>query len=189
MANEEQAKYWAESAGRRWLANEQFLDASAQPFGLAAMDAADVKPGEKALDVGCGFGATTIELGRRTGPTGIVVGLDISPLLIGRAKEKAAEEGADNITFVEADAQTATIPDTYDLVFSRFGIMFFDDPVAAFDQSLRRDRAGRTSGIRMLAGRRVEPMDVLARDGGRADPRRSRAAATGRSRTVPVRRR
>jgi SAM-dependent methyltransferase len=132
MANEDQAKYWAETAGQRWLANEQLLEASSRPFGIAAIDAADVKPGERILDVGCGFGPTAIELARRTGPSGAVVGLDISPLLLGRAKEKAAEAGVDNVTFVEADAQTADIPGAYDLLFSRFGIMFFDDPVAAF---------------------------------------------------------
>lgn len=132
MANEEQATYWTETAGPRWLANEQFLDAAVERFGVAAMEAAEIKPGENVLDVGCGTGTTTIELARRTGTDGRVLGLDISPLLLGRASEKASEADADNVAFLNADAQTATIPDGYDVLFSRFGIMFFDDPVAAF---------------------------------------------------------
>jgi SAM-dependent methyltransferase len=132
MANEAQATYWNESAGPVWLSREEDLDVASRPFGLAAMDAASVQAGERVLDVGCGTGSTTIELGRRVGEAGEVLGLDISSLLLGRAREKAKAAGAANVDFVEADAQTHKLPGSYDLIFSRFGVMFFDEPVAAF---------------------------------------------------------
>jgi len=147
MANEEQAVFWTEQAGPIWLEREEFLDASSRPFGLAAIDAANVQPGEKVLDVGCGTGSTTIELGRRVGESGKALGLDISPLLLGRAREKAAAAGASNVDFVEGDAQTYTLDEPFDLVFSRFGIMFFEDPVAAFGNLRKAAPEGRLTFI------------------------------------------
>jgi SAM-dependent methyltransferase len=135
MANEDQATFWTEQAGPIWLANEEALDASSRPFGLAAMDAADIKSGERVLDVGCGTGTTAVELARRVGPDGHVLGLDISPLLLERARQRAKD--AANVEFVEGDAQTHSLDAGRDLVFSRFGVMFFADPVAAFG-NLRR---------------------------------------------------
>jgi SAM-dependent methyltransferase len=132
VANEDQATFWTETAGPVWLAREEDLDVSSRAFGLATMDAANVRAGETVLDVGCGTGSTTIELGRRVGTTGKVLGLDISPLLLGRAREKAGAAGAANVDFIDADAQTHQLRDSYDLVFSRFGVMFFEGPVAAF---------------------------------------------------------
>ena len=90
-------------------------------------------PGERVLDVGCGCGETTLELARRVGPSGFVTGIDISQLLIETACLLADRSGLSNVQFEAADAQTfAFPPQGFDLVFSRFGIMFFDDPEAAF---------------------------------------------------------
>jgi SAM-dependent methyltransferase len=91
------------------------------------------RAGERLLDVGCGTGAATLELARRVGPTGSVTGIDISAPMLAVAREHAVESGASQATFVQADAQThAFAPASLDGVFSRFGVMFFADPTAAF---------------------------------------------------------
>jgi SAM-dependent methyltransferase len=99
-----------------------------------------VAPGERALDVGCGCGQTTFQLAERVAPAGSVVGIDISAVMLARAQERAARSGAEGvrIRFENADAQTAALGEAaFDLVFSRFGVMFFADPPAAF-ANLRR---------------------------------------------------
>jgi ubiquinone/menaquinone biosynthesis C-methylase UbiE len=143
MANEEQAKFWTEIGGPIWLEREQFLDDSARPFSNETIDVANPKAGERVLDVGCGTGPTTVELARRVAPGGEAVGLDISPLLLGRARERATEAGMDNVTFIEGDAQTFELEaGAFDVLFSRFGVMFFEDPEAAFSNLHRAIRPG-----------------------------------------------
>jgi SAM-dependent methyltransferase len=143
VANEEQAKFWTEVTGPIWLQREEDLDVVARSFGFAAMDAADVASGEKVIDVGCGTGTTVVELAKRVGDEGHVLGLDISPLLLSRAEERAREAGLTNVEFVDADAQTHDLSSRgVDLVFSRFGIMFFEDPVAAFANLRAATRPG-----------------------------------------------
>ena len=94
--------------------------------------AAAVQPGDEVLDVGCGTGLTTREAARAAAP-GHVLGIDVSARLIGRARELAAAEGLENATYEAADAQLHEFPPgRYDLAISRFGVMFFADPVAAF---------------------------------------------------------
>lgn len=133
MANEDQAKFWTEQGGPVWLANEALLEGSAERFGVRALEAADITAGERVIDIGCGTGRTTVDIARRVGDAGHVLGLDISPLLLGRAQEHAKAAGTTNATFTAGDAQTHPLADeNADLVFSRFGVMFFEDPVAAF---------------------------------------------------------
>ncbi len=128
--NREQAIYWDEQAGPRWVAAERHMDAQLEPLGVAAMDALGLAPGERVLDVGCGAGATSLAIAERVRP-GEVVGLDISGSLLARARERAA--GIDSVRFERGDAQTFAFEGrTFDAIFSRFGVMFFADPVAAF---------------------------------------------------------
>jgi SAM-dependent methyltransferase len=128
--NRAQTAYWNEQAGPRWVALQRDLDAELEVFGLAAADALGLAPGDRVLDVGCGAGATTLMLAARVRP-GHVLGVDVSRPLLARARERA--ESADNVRFEQADAQTlAFAKASYDAVFSRFGVMFFADPVAAF---------------------------------------------------------
>ena len=85
------------------------------------------------LDIGCGCGATLLELAGRVGPTGSVAGIDISVPMLGRARERLREHMLTNIQVMQSDAAThAFTPGAFDLAFSRFGVMFFDEPVAAF---------------------------------------------------------
>lgn len=131
-ANAAQVAYWNDAAGRTWADLQDRIDRQIRPLGLAAMDRLDPRPGERVLDVGCGCGDSSLELARRVGPEGEVLGLDISAPMLEVARERARAAGARNLVFQEADAQTATLPGDRDAVFSRFGVMFFADPTAAF---------------------------------------------------------
>jgi SAM-dependent methyltransferase len=136
--NAEQIAYWNAQMGERWVAQQALLDAQIEPLGVAVMDRAQLAPGQRVLDVGCGCGQTTLQLAERVAPAGSVVGIDVSAVMLERARERAAglgERGA-HIRFENADAQTAALAPC-DLVFSRFGVMFFADPPAAF-ANLRR---------------------------------------------------
>ena len=130
--NAEQIAYWNER-GKQWVAVNDMLDAMIGPLGRHALDRARVAAGEAVLDVGCGCGDTTLELARRVGPSGRVLGIDISAPMLGRARERARVAGTTHVTFEQADAQThAFAAASFDLIFSRFGVMFFVDPTAAF---------------------------------------------------------
>jgi SAM-dependent methyltransferase len=136
--NSEQIAYWNEKAGPKWVAFESMLDTQIAPLGEAVMERARVGRGERVLDVGCGCGQATLELARRVGPTGAVTGVDVSRPMLARAGERAREAGLRHVRFVEADAQQTPLGDAaFELLFSRFGVMFFEDPVAAF-RNLRR---------------------------------------------------
>jgi SAM-dependent methyltransferase len=138
IPNAKQQEEWNNTTGRRWLERHQAIDRQIAPFGRRAMDRADIRPGQRILDIGCGCGETTMELARRVGDAGSVMGVDISAMLIEAARQLAIESGLTSVRFEAADAQTFPfIAQDFDLVFSRFGIMFFDDPEAAFG-NLRR---------------------------------------------------
>jgi SAM-dependent methyltransferase len=130
--NADQIRYWNEIAGPKWVALHDVIAAQIRPLGLLAMDRAGLAAGERVLDVGCGTGETTLEMGRRVGPEGSVVGVDISAPMLERARAVAREAGAANVTFENADAQTAALPGPFDVLYSRFGVMFFVEPEAAF---------------------------------------------------------
>ena len=128
---------WAGEMGARWLANLDRFEGMIAPIGEALLERAGYQPGERVLDLGCGGGATTLAIAQTVGPGGAALGLDVAPMLIARAQERAAK--ADSIArFVCADAATACLGEPpFDRLFSRFGSMFFDDPVPAF-VNLRR---------------------------------------------------
>ncbi len=100
------------------------------------------KPGEKVLDIGCGSGTTTLTLAARVGPMGEAVGIDISGPMMSVARRRAAEISAP-VRFIEADATDYGFePESFDLAFSQFGVMFFADPAASFrniQKAMKRD--------------------------------------------------
>jgi SAM-dependent methyltransferase len=132
QANDAQAALWNGTAGSAWIAEKAVLDAMFKPFEdlLVGMICDDAEL--QVLDVGCGTGNTSLALARRLGERGRVVGLDISSPMLERARTRAGL-GHSNASFVCADAQTyAFEPESFDLIVSRFGVMFFDNPAAAF---------------------------------------------------------
>ncbi|WP_175753695.1 class I SAM-dependent methyltransferase [Burkholderia ambifaria] len=133
---------WNGQSGERWVANQARLDALVAVFGQAAIEAAAPATGERVLDIGCGAGASTLALAARVGAGGQVLGVDISEPLIDRARALARHDTP--ALFQVADASSSTeLPDgAFDILFSRFGVMFFDDPTAAFAHMRRALRPG-----------------------------------------------
>lgn len=130
--NREQVELWSGKAGELWVKQQEAMDLRIGPLGIAALEAASVIPGEHTLDVGCGCGDTTLALARLLGKSGSVLGVDVSAPMLARAKERAAGlRDVAKIEFREVDAQVAELPQ-FDLAYSRFGVMFFADPQAAF---------------------------------------------------------
>jgi SAM-dependent methyltransferase len=133
FANPAQAALWNQSAGRSWAELADMLDRLLAPFVPLILGEAGQIEGCRVLDVGCGAGALTLAAAGRSGVAGSCLGVDISAPLIEAARARAAGDGVANAEFVQADAQTHAFgPGGFDAVVSRFGVMFFADPVAAF---------------------------------------------------------
>ena len=133
--NQGQADFWSATGGEAWVDLQDQMDRQLSVVGAAALAALDAQTGEPIVDIGCGCGATTLDLAAAVGESGRVVGLDISAPMTDLAARRLADRGFRHATALLGDAQTATPADIgglVDAVFSRFGVMFFDDPVAAF---------------------------------------------------------
>jgi ubiquinone/menaquinone biosynthesis C-methylase UbiE len=104
--------------------------------------AATAQPGEQAIDIGCGCGSSSLALAHAVGPTGRVLGVDVSAPMLDVARAAAPASGSAPVEFIEADAATATLPKGRDLLFSRFGLMFFDEPAPALRHLRGTLRAG-----------------------------------------------
>ncbi|SDA92936.1 class I SAM-dependent methyltransferase [Sinorhizobium sp. NFACC03] len=132
---------WKGQSGERWVTYQARLDAMMAVFGQAAIEAAAPATGERVLDVGCGAGASSLDLAARVGAGGHVLGVDISEPLIGRARALAPQDTP--ALFQVADASSTELPQgAFDILFSRFGVMFFDDPTAAFTHMRRALKPG-----------------------------------------------
>lgn len=141
--NADQIELWNRDEALHWVAEADRYDGQLRPLGDAAMERAAFRPGERVLDVGCGCGQTTMAIAARVGPSGSVTGIDISEPMVRRAAETANQEAIDNVSFELADAQTHELSaSSFDAAYSRFGIMFFSDPVAAFANLARALRPG-----------------------------------------------
>ena len=132
-ANAAQIAYWNTEAGPRWVAMQEWMDAILAPLTDAALQRAHPVAGETVLDIGFGCGATLLELATRVGSSGNVVGVDISAPMLERARARVQDSSLTNIGLTLADAAThAFTLGAFDLAFSRFGVMFFDEPAGAF---------------------------------------------------------
>ncbi len=139
--NAEQIRAWNEVVGPQWVALDKPLAAQLRPIGLRAIERLAPRSGEHVLDVGCGGGETTAEIGRRVGPGGRVLGVDISEPLAEHARQLA--EGLGQVEIRVTDAQITPFEvNEFDALFSRFGVMFFADPEAAFSNLRRALRPG-----------------------------------------------
>lgn len=137
-----QGALWQGGAGNAWVDEQAVIDQMFRPIETLLVEAAASGKVERALDVGCGTGGTTLALARRLGPGARCTGIDISEPMIASARRQAAQEGL-LVEFVCADAQHHRFePNGIDVVLSRFGVMFFDDPVAAFANLRQATRPG-----------------------------------------------
>jgi ubiquinone/menaquinone biosynthesis C-methylase UbiE len=123
---------WAGEMGERWNRYIDSFESMITPIGNAAIDFAEFRSGETVIDIGCGGGPSTLRIAEQVGESGHVTGVDVSPTLIATAKARAAASGLKNVDFVVGDAATMSFDRQYDCLFSRFGIMFFEDAHAAF---------------------------------------------------------
>jgi SAM-dependent methyltransferase len=145
-ANTAMGEYWNQVAGPRWVARAGLQEARNIEVAALLQDAAAPQPGERVLDIGCGTGATAIPFAGAVAPGGRVTGIDISEPMLAQARKNVGAAGAANIALVQADAQVHRFPaDSFDLLISRFGVMFFADPAAAFTNL----HAGLRSGGRL----------------------------------------
>ena len=132
IANSEAAQIWDGPMGDHWAQEWDHYDRSLAAYHHHLLAAADLQPGAQALDIGCGNGRLTRDVAMAIG-TGTATGLDLSTAMVEKATELARHQGVTNARFVHADIQSHEfLPKTFDLALSRFGAMFFADPVAAF---------------------------------------------------------
>jgi SAM-dependent methyltransferase len=141
MPNAEMAEYWNGRSAEVWVSHAERFDTMLGGFGRHLLVSADLKPGERVLDVGCGNGAISCDAALAVAPGGSVTGVDLSAPMLAKARQRAEERGVD-VLFKEGDAQTATFSQPFDVIVSRFGVMFFEDPVAAFANLARACRSG-----------------------------------------------
>jgi ubiquinone/menaquinone biosynthesis C-methylase UbiE len=151
QATEDQAALWNGVAGRTWVEAQELLDRMLEPFEKLLVEEVVAGGKRSVLDVGCGTGATTLAIARSLGASGRSVGVDISEPMIALARQRAADERVP-ATFIVADAQThAFEANGFDMLVSRFGVMFFEDSVRAFANLRRAARAG--ADVRLIAWR------------------------------------
>jgi SAM-dependent methyltransferase len=131
--NTAQSEYWNATAGETWAQFQEPLDRQIEPLGLAAIDVLQPALGEHIIDIGCGCGQTSLTLAARVAPTGSVLGIDLSTPMLEVARYRPRPTANLCVDFRQLDAQTGAIGrGIFDAAFSRFGVMFFSDPVAAF---------------------------------------------------------
>jgi ubiquinone/menaquinone biosynthesis C-methylase UbiE len=129
--NAEQIAFWNGAAAQRWLDLDAKQDVLFAPITEALFARARLAAGERVLDVGCGGGGTTIDIAGRVGPTGRAVGLDVSRPMLEAARRRAPHGSP--VAFILADAAAHVFaPASFDALVSRFGVMFFADPIGAF---------------------------------------------------------
>ena len=141
-SNTEQIAEWNGVQGHTWAERQREIDAIVVPFGEAALRIAAPQPGERVIDVGCGCGGTTVAIARIVGDRGEVLGVDVSQPMLEVARRDGASARCANLDFREADASQAELPAATDLLFSRFGVMFFAEPSSAFRHMRRALREG-----------------------------------------------
>ena len=141
--NASQIESWDGPGGQHWVAEAERYDRMTRSFGERIIEAAAPGPGEQVLDIGCGNGAVALAVSALVAPGGSVMGLDVSGPMLAYARRRAEQARIASVSFRQGDAQVYPLPRAgFDAVVSRFGVMFFDDPVAAFANIGRALRPG-----------------------------------------------
>ena len=144
-ANEESTEAWSGPLFDRFVRFRPYVAEGLGAHGEVAMAAHPPRPGDRVLDIGCGFGDTTLRLAELVGADGAAVGIDVSEPFVELAREEATAAGVTNVDYKLGDVQIADLGGPYDYVFSRMGVMFFANPV----QALRNVRAAMRPGGRL----------------------------------------
>jgi SAM-dependent methyltransferase len=132
MNGDEQAKIWNSAVGHAWVDHATHYDATLVPFGESVLDRLAIVADERVVDVGCGTGATTVRIASITSPA-LVTGVDVSAPMLAAASRRALQGGVTNVRFIEANVEAEPLGTaTFEVAFSRLGVMFFDAPEAGF---------------------------------------------------------
>jgi SAM-dependent methyltransferase len=167
--NADEIRYWNSPTTQAWVTLQDRIDVLFLPLTEVVLERAAPRAGERVLDIGCGCGATVLGLAGRVGPEGQVLGVDVSEPMIARARARIEEEGCSNAAVVLGDASLYPFETgSFDLAFSRFGVMFFSNPVEAFANIHRALKADGRLVFACFPGSRGEPL------GDRHPGRRSR---------------
>jgi SAM-dependent methyltransferase len=159
VPNVDQLAAWDGEEGAQWAAHEEHFDATVRAHSRVLADVAAIGATEHVLDLGCGNGSTTCDAARAA-VDGAALGIDLSSAMLDNARRRAVEAGLTNVTFVQGDAQVHDFgDDVFDVVISRFGAMFFADPVAAFANVAGASRAG--GRLALVAWQRLEDNEWL----------------------------
>ena len=129
--NLKQKEFWSGSGGDVWVNKQSEMDIMLNPLGTKAISKLDLSKATKIIDIGCGCGATTLEIAKQLGE-GEIIGVDISEPMLARAAKNASDQSLSNANFQVLDVQVDDMPSDFDIAFSRFGVMFFEDPYQAF---------------------------------------------------------
>jgi SAM-dependent methyltransferase len=161
-AMDDQHTFWNDVQGPKWVRLYERIEPTFTPITAKTIEGLAPIPGEHVLDVGCGCGETSLMLAEHVAPGGSVTGIDISRPMLALARERAQRADAP-ITFIEASAQVHDFePDTFDGIFSRFGVMFFDDFQAAFANLLRATKPGGRMSLVSWRTRKDNPWAMTA---------------------------
>lgn len=155
--NADQAEFWSGRGGNAWVARQAQFDGMMTPILDLLLGTAKPATGERVLDLGCGTGASLLRVAAAIGPQGHVTGVDISQPMLGLARHRVTEAGLDNVDILNADAQVHAFDQGFDLALSRFGVMFFADPVAAFANIRAAMRPGGRLAFVTWAGMAANP--------------------------------
>ncbi len=177
--NAAQIAEWNGSVGRRWVAFQPQLDRMIEPFGEAALRAAAAQPGERVLDIGCGCGSTALALAQAVGPQGSVLGVDISQPMLAVARQRGAAAGMACAVVHRSRRLRQPAAGGPDLLFSRFGVMFFAAPASALRHLRGALRPGGRCAFVLLAHAARQPLGDAAAD--RRAPGAGHHADAGRS--------
>lgn len=131
LTNESQIDFWNGPAAQKWVLHADQLDQMLSPFAAEVLVTASIVPSENTIDIGCGSGALTLKVATAAGPKASTLGVDVSQPLIDLARQRA-EQASSTAQYVVADASIYRAETPVDIIISRFGVMFFNDPVPAF---------------------------------------------------------
>lgn len=145
-ATSEYVEFWNDTLAEKFNRYREILMNGLSFHSRVPLEGLTLQPGSKVMDVGCGWGDTALELARKTGPEGHVLGLDCVDDFLDKGRADARAAGLENVEFVAADVETYPFNPEFDLCFSRFGMMFFENPVAA----MRNIRSGLKPGGKLL---------------------------------------
>lgn len=165
--NADQLAFWNGVGGDIWVERQAHTDQILDPISEALLALASPREGERVLDIGCGCGASTIDIARAVGPGGHVTALDISGPMLEEGRRRAQAAGISNVDWEQADAATAPLEE-FDLLVSNFGSMFFGDPVAGYSHLRGAAREGARMALVVWRGLADNPWMAVPMDAVRA---------------------